>query len=197
MMEYMQVSMEVQETFKAENQKLFEASRAENQKLQATILSKINKELEATSGKLHAIQESVSRKITGVEERVSHLENTVDSKVDNLEKAVDGKLVMMEEKINNFQSQRPEQVRVISESTGRIKPPCFDDSSPLIVFKFQFETIVSRNGWDDEKALELILALKGVAAEILETMPASRSNNYDLMVACSVNSVTRTGTAWS
>ena len=33
-------------------------------------------------------------------------------------------------------------------------------------------------------ALELILALKGVAAEILETMPASRRNNYnDLKVA--------------
>ena len=32
--------------------------------------------------------------------------------------------------------------------------------------------------------MELILALKGVATEILETMPASRRNNYnDLMVA--------------
>ena len=88
---------------------------------------------------------------------------------------------MMEENINNLQRQPPEPVREVSESTGRIKPPCFDGSSPL----FQFETVASRNGWsDDEKALELILALKGVAAEILETMPTSRRNNYnDLMVA--------------
>ena len=35
-----------------------------------------------------------------------------------------------------------------------------------------------------KKALELILALKGAAAEILETMPASFRNNYnELMVA--------------
>ena len=102
-----------------------------------------------------------------------------------MEKAVDGKLVMMEEKINNLQSQRPEPVRVVSESTARIKPPCFDGSSLLSVFKFQFETVASRNGWDDdEKALELILALKGAAAGILETIPTSRRNNYsELMLA--------------
>ena len=116
---------------------------------------------------------------------MSNLEKTIDTKVDNLEKAVDGKLVMMEEKINNLLRQRPEPVRVVKGSTARIKPPYFDDSSPLSVFKFQFETVPSRNGWDDdEMALELILALKGATAEILETIPTSRRNNYnELMVA--------------
>ena len=90
----------------------------------------------------------------------------------------------MEDKINDLLSQRTEPVRVVLESTGGIKPPCFDGSSPLSIFKFQFET-ASRNGRDDdEKALELILAMKGMPAEILETMPASRRNNYnDFMVA--------------
>ena len=105
--------------------------------------------------------------------------------MDNLEKAVDGKLIMMEEKINNIHSQRPEPVRVVSESTARIKPPCFDGSSSLSVFKFQFQTVANRNGWeDDEKTLELILAIKGAAAEILKTLPTSRRNNYnELMLA--------------
>ena len=148
-------------------------------------MPKIRKELEATSGKLQGIHESVSMRITGVEERVLHLENTVDPKMDNLEKAVDGKFVMMEKKINNLQSQRPESVRVVSESIASIKLLCCDGSSPLSVFKFQFEIVASRNGWDDdEKGLELILSLKGVAAEILETIPASRRNNYNnLMMA--------------
>ena len=106
------------------------------------------------------------------ESLVSHLEKTVDTKVDNLEKDVDGKLVVMEENINNLQIRRPELVRFVSESTHRIKP-C------LSVFKFQFETVASRNGWDDDEALELIPALKGVAAEILQTMPASHTNNYN------------------
>ena len=183
-----------------ENKKLLadvlEAARSENLKLQAAILSKIGKELVATSEKLQEIHDSVSKRIAGVEERMTHLEKTVDTKVNNLEKTVDtkvtvsektvdGKLVMLEEKIINLQSHRPEPVRVVSESSSRIKTPCFDGNSPLSVFKFQFETVASRNGWDDEeKALELILALKGVAAQILETMPASSRNNYtDLMAA--------------
>ena len=57
----------------------------------------------------------------------------------------------MEEKFNNLKSQRLKPVRVVSESTARIKPPCFDDSSSLSVFKFQFETAASRNGWDDDE----------------------------------------------
>ena len=32
------------------------------------------------------------------------------------------------------------------------------------------------------QALELILALKGVAAEILETIPTSRRNNYSVLM---------------
>ena len=57
---------------------------------------------------------------------------------------------MMKKKINNLQSHRPAPMRVVSESTGRIKLPCFDDSS-LFVFQFQFEIVASGNGWDDEE----------------------------------------------
>ena len=87
---------------------------------------------------------------------------------------------MMEGKINNLQSQRHEPVQFVSEGHARIKPHCFDGSSTLSVFKFQFETVANRNGWvDDEKALELILALKSAAAEIPETIRTCRRNNYN------------------
>ena len=79
-----------------------------------------------------------------VDTKVNYLEQTVVKKMYNLEKAVNGKLVMMEEKINNLQSHRPKAVRVVSEGTARKKTPCFDGSSPPSVFKFQFETVVSR-----------------------------------------------------
>ena len=71
-------------------------------------------------------------------------------KVHDLEKTVDGKFVMMEVKTNNLQSQRLDPVRVVSKSTGRIKPPYVDSSSPLSMFKFHFETVPSRNVWDDD-----------------------------------------------
>ena len=68
------------------------------------------------------------------------------------------------------------------EGTGWTKASCFDSNSPLFVFKFQFETAASTNaGWGEGFA---ILALKGTAAEIIETMPAScRSNYNDFMMA--------------
>ena len=87
---------------------------------------------EATTEKLQETRESFGKRITSIEVKMADIEKTVD-----------GKLLMMEEKISNLQSQRPETVRVVFESAARIKPPCFDGSSPLSVFKFQFETVVS------------------------------------------------------
>ena len=82
----------------------------------------------------------------------------------------------MEEKSYNLQSQQQKPVRVVSQESFRIKPPWLYDSSTLSVFKFQFETVNSKNGWDnEEKALELIVALKRVAVEKLGTMQASHS----------------------
>ena len=68
-----------------------------------------------TTEKLQQIRESFSKSI-----------NSAVEKVFDLEKTVDGKLVLMEEEINNLQSQQPEQVRIVSEDTGRIKTACFD-----------------------------------------------------------------------
>ena len=116
-------------------------------------MSKIERKLIPTTEKLQEIHESVSKTIIGVEEKVLKLEKTVDTKVIDFSKTVDGKLVIIQEKINNLQSQRPELVLIGWEGTGRINTPCFDGSSHISVFKFQFETVVSRNGWDDGKML--------------------------------------------
>ena len=68
---------------------------------------------------------SFSKRITSIEVKVADMEMTVD-----------GKLIIMEEKNNNLQNQRPKTVQVINVSIARIKPPCFDGSSPISVFKF-------------------------------------------------------------
>ena len=99
---------------------------------------------------------------------MSSLEKTIDTKVINSEKCVEEKFVTMDEKINNLHSQRPEPVWMVTEVTGRMKTACFDGISSLSVFKFQFDTAASRNGWDEgEKALILTSELEVVAAEIL------------------------------
>ena len=97
-----------------------------------------------------------------------------------MEKFVEGKLVMIKESTISRASDR-NQCESISKSTGRIKSPCIDGGS---MFKFQFEPIAYRNGWDDGRnAFELVLALKSAAAKILEIMSASCSKHYHLIMA--------------
>uniref|UniRef100_A0A1I8Q3Y0 Peptidase A2 domain-containing protein n=1 Tax=Stomoxys calcitrans TaxID=35570 RepID=A0A1I8Q3Y0_STOCA len=60
----------------------------------------------------------------------------------------------------------------------------FDGSTAFDVFKFQFETIAVKNSWNDyDKAIELLLALKGSAAEVLQSIPVSPRNNYEEVIA--------------
>ena len=125
---------------------MMEKMQVQNQNL----LFNIENELEATAEELEEIYESSSKGVTIVEEKVSSFEKTIDTKVINSQKSVEEKPDMMVEKVNNLQRQRPELVRSVSEDISRKKKPCFD-SSPLSVFKLQFETVSSRNGLDDPK----------------------------------------------
>ncbi|XP_075157143.1 uncharacterized protein LOC142230381 [Haematobia irritans] len=73
-------------------------------------------------------------------------------------------------------------VRVIYGS--KIKTPVFDGSTSFDVFKFQYEMVASRNLWnDDDKAIELLLALKGNAADVIQSIPAASRNNYNEVIA--------------
>ncbi|XP_065356144.1 uncharacterized protein LOC135950535, partial [Calliphora vicina] len=113
--------------------------------------------------------------VSKFDKKVSELENGLEKQSEK----VDNKYLDLERKINNLQCQDG-PVRVISETSSRIKAPSFDGTTPFNVFKFQFDTVAIRNMWKDgEKAIELILALKGNAAVVLESVPVSNRNCYD------------------
>ena len=123
-------------------------SEQKMERMQAAVLSKIEKELKAISGKLQEIHDSVSKRIIGVEERVSLRKNHWH------ESELFGKDHWQESV--QFEKGCWRKTRDDGEKDQR----------------HRFETIASRNRWgDDEKALELILALKGVAVDKLKTMP--------------------------
>ena len=71
-------------------------------------------------------------------------------------------------------------VRFVPDAISKIKTPSFDGTTSFNVFKIQFETLAKRNGWNNrEKAFQLVLALKGSAAEVLEILPSSSTDNFD------------------
>ena len=65
----------------------------------------------------------------------------------------------------------------------RIKPPTFDGKTPWANFLLQFEAAARANGWTlAEKASALIVALRGDAIDVLQTIPLEVQDDYRLMV---------------
>ncbi|KNC22610.1 hypothetical protein FF38_09205 [Lucilia cuprina] len=110
--------------------------------------------------------------VDGIGRKVADLETNIDKKADT----------DLESKLNNLQCQEG-AVRIIPETFSRIKAPSFDSTKLFNVLKFLFDTVATRNMWNnEEKAIDLILALKGNASVVFESVPvSSRNNYYDIM----------------
>lgn len=87
--------------------------------------------------------------------------------------------------------QRLEQLQCHSAVAGtamvtsgvKLKPPAFDGSTKLSVFKLQFETVADKNCWSDgDKASALIVSLTGSAADVLQTIPSARRGDYEVIM---------------
>ncbi|XP_037813635.1 uncharacterized protein LOC119604837 [Lucilia sericata] len=143
---------EVQETSKADNEKLL----TDNEKLRAEVKAEVKETFKHLAEMEAKFQES-SR---ATEEKILEVSEVINSRVDGIDKKVSD----LKTKMNNLQYQEG-AVRIIPETSSRIKAPSFDGTTPFNVFKFQFETVAIRNMWNnEEKAIELILALKGGAS---------------------------------
>ncbi len=64
-------------------------------------------------------------------------------------------------------------------SSMKIKPPTFDGSTSWTVYIRQFEAAANINGWNDqEKATALIVALRGPALDLLQSIPSIYQQDY-------------------
>ncbi|ESO12076.1 hypothetical protein HELRODRAFT_158491 [Helobdella robusta] len=73
----------------------------------------------------------------------------------------------------------------LDHASGRtLKVPAFDGEMSWNVYKTQFEAAATSNCWNGkERATALILALRGSAAEVLQTIPAESHFNYEVLVS--------------
>ncbi|KAI8118532.1 hypothetical protein CVS40_9889 [Lucilia cuprina] len=125
---------EVQEAFKATNDKVAEVQETskfeETRKLFAEMEAKLQES--SRDEKIHEMSEVINNRVDGIDKKVADLETNIDKKVSDIES-----------KLNNLQCQ--ERAHVDNE----------------------------------EKAIELIYALKGNASVVFESVPVSSRNNYD------------------
>lgn len=69
-------------------------------------------------------------------------------------------------------------------ATMKVKPPTFDGKVPWSTYYKQFEAAATANGWTDkQKTVSLVVALRGDALNILQTVPGNQQNNYGLLVS--------------
>ncbi|KAJ8914881.1 hypothetical protein NQ315_014894 [Exocentrus adspersus] len=64
-----------------------------------------------------------------------------------------------------------------------ISPPTFDGEVSWSMYKRQFEAAATTNGWDEQqKATELVLALRRKALQTLQNIPEEKHNDYSTVV---------------
>lgn len=164
----------IESTLQDNSRDLKETSRVMNEKLDAN--SRIMQEnTAATSDKLEEISEVINK-------RVDH----VDIQMEELDRKImlhDERFLDLEKKMSDLKIKGG-PVQVVSENAIKMKTPTFDGSTSFEIFKFQFEMVAGRNLWsDDDKAIELILSLKGVAAEVLQAIPIGSRKNYGEVIS--------------
>ncbi|XP_067648197.1 uncharacterized protein [Eurosta solidaginis] len=125
---------------------------------------------------LEAQEEHISTKLEAQETKFSTQLGAVSGRQDKVEAEMDA----LKDRIRELQLNRP----ITSTFTLKVKFPTFDGSVPFQVFKLQFEKTSAANNWNAvDKVASLFVALKGPAAEILQTIPEYERNSYEVLMA--------------
>jgi hypothetical protein len=188
--------------------KLLLEQRNEQKKEQQNVLEQLN----AQQNEQKKEQQNILERLEGQENVLEGQKNILEGKLGNIEKnvcvlderveGVEKQLSVVENRFEIVESRCDKQFSVLTkeldqirkikirESAGELakkkemKPPTFDGQSSWPVYKRQFEAAATTNGWDDEdKYIALTLALRGPAAELLQTVPAGKSGDFSSLVA--------------
>ncbi|XP_067645518.1 uncharacterized protein [Eurosta solidaginis] len=125
------------------------------------------------------ISSQISAQLEEQEGRISSKMEAQDTKILQFEEKIEAEVDALRGRIEQLQLNRP----AVSTSNSKVKTPSFDGSVPFQVFKLQFEKTAAVNNWNVvDKVAALFMALKGPAAEILQTIPESEWNCYEALM---------------
>ncbi|KAJ8737601.1 hypothetical protein PYW08_000196 [Mythimna loreyi] len=133
--------------------------------------------------KQNLILEKIDHGLVTLGEKVKNLTlevKEVSARTDTLETRIDGhedRLLDINRKIVKLEAREPIAISSSAHthctSAAKFDVPRFDGTSSWTAFKYQFETLVKTNRWDDEQSFAaLTLALRGDALLVLENLPS-------------------------
>jgi hypothetical protein len=165
-----------------ENQKKIEEKLQDNQNKLEEKQRKIEEKLDSVKVE---IATAVDRKLEDVNEKivaVSTTVSTVDNKLSRVEEDVNRKIEEIERRISDpafsVSHTAPSNFRPI------VKLSTYDGKTAWSVYNTQLEVVAAANSWDNvTKAFQLAAALRGEAADILQTLPADKRADFQALVS--------------
>lgn len=171
-------------------------------------VSSLSMEISSLSAEMFSQRDEISRKVSqqegriaGIEEEMQKLQNIVshpprpvcregepNPQVERLESSLSTleiKLQAMEERFSDHTSRGElrQESNTAGETKARLKPPTFDGTTSWPNYLKQFNAAASANGWcSREKAVALTVALRGDALDVLQTLHADESEDFDQLV---------------
>uniref|UniRef100_A0A2C9LW08 SAP domain-containing protein n=1 Tax=Biomphalaria glabrata TaxID=6526 RepID=A0A2C9LW08_BIOGL len=134
--------------------------------------------------KIDTLDSGIRTELVSVNQKITTMEVTMNQRVDVVEKDIEELKVQVREglskaPVSNTGSMLPEGLvkmntgSMLPEGLVKMKPPVFDGSVSWSIYRRQFEAATKVNKWgsEEEKATALVLALRGKASEVLQSIP--------------------------
>ena len=155
-----------------------------------SLSEKLQKEVEANKNEI----EDIRQEMKDVKTNLESMENIVRRNMMAMEyqlKSESEKSVheCIEDRMKKFEKTIKNAVTIIGScyvtSVSRtLQPLTYDGQTPWSLYKKQFEAAVTANLWEEEqKATALVIALRGEALEILQTVSEDIRNRYSAPTA--------------
>nr|XP_036213588.1 uncharacterized protein LOC118679930 [Bactrocera oleae] len=136
------------------------------------LIKELQKRGLATKGVKSKLQSRLRR---AMKSQIAEVSSQISEERDKIKTEMDE----LKDRLRELQLNRP----IVSTASAKVKPPSFDGTVPFHVFKFQFEKTASSNNWNvKDKVAALFVALKGSAAEILQTIPNCEASSYETLM---------------
>jgi hypothetical protein len=152
-----------------ENQKKLEERLEDNQKIIEAKFGAVDKKIACVEEKFSSIDEkvvSVVSTVTTVENKLTRVEEDVNRKIEELEQRFSDPATFV---LSSTSSQ----------SRPTVKLSTYDGKTAWSVYKTQLDVVSAANSWDNiTKAFQLAAALRGEAADILQTLPVDKRADF-------------------
>ncbi|KAJ3664361.1 hypothetical protein Zmor_008538 [Zophobas morio] len=156
-----------------ENQRIMEESRKEDRRIMEENRKEDRRIMEENQ---RIMEENLKAMQTTLLNSRSEILQVVRNEVDEVRNEMENKIKELEERL---QTPRPTSATPAEFSPVRVQPPIFDGQTSWTTYKKQFEAAALSNSWNDQqKATALVVALRGAALEILQTLSEENQKDY-------------------